>query len=90
MGGNSGLSSFFNSDEFEGFLVDPSIALDKEAQNNFEKSVDIAFDKYHGRDGLKPSQIGCEESEKGIGLISATALSLNGWIIPQVFDYIKK
>ncbi|MCJ8275404.1 MAG: hypothetical protein HRT44_06810, partial [Bdellovibrionales bacterium] len=88
MGGNSGLSSFFNSDEFEGFLVDPRIAIDKEAQNNFEISVDEAFAKYE--DSMKPNQIGCEESEKGIGLISATALSLNGWIIPQVYDYIRK
>jgi len=92
IGGSTGLASFFNAGEptFVGFQIDPNIALDKQAQDNYEESVDTAFALYQKREGLIPNQIGCEESVKGIGLISSTALSLNGWLLPQVFDYIKK
>lgn len=89
--GAAGLASFFNSnEEFQGFQVDPSIATDPDAQTNFEKSLDAAFDVYQNREGLTPSQIACEESLKGVGLITSTALSLNGYFLPQVYEYIKK
>lgn len=91
MGGSTGLASYFSSDDsFEGFDVNQNIATDKEAQNNFEKSVDRAFAAYQSRENLTPQQNGCEESLKGVGLITSSALSLNGIILPQVFDYIKK
>ena len=92
--GPTGLASFFNSneenEEFIGFHVDPRIATDLDAQTNFEKSLNEAFDTYHNRKGLIPSQSGCEESVKGIGLIVATALSLNGLFFPQMNEYIQK
>lgn len=91
IGGATGLASFFNTDqEFAGFQIDPGIATDPDAQTNFEKSLQDAFEAYQNREGLSPTQVGCEESVKGIGLITSTALSLNGFILPQVFEYIKK
>jgi hypothetical protein len=91
MTGSTGLATFFNSnEEFQGFQIDPSIATDTDAQTSFERSLNQAFDVYHNREGLTPQQIACEESLKGVGLITSTALSLNGFILPQVFEYIRK
>ena len=89
--GAKGLASFFNSnEEFKGFQIDPGIATDPDAQTNFEKSLNEAFDIYHDREGLTPNQLGCEESVKGVGLITSTALSLRGFFLQQVYEYIKK
>ncbi len=92
IGGVTGLASYFNASnpDFQGFQIDPNINVDGDAQINFEKSVDAAFDFYQTREGLIPAQNGCDASTKGIGLISSTALSLNGWILPQVYEYINK
>lgn len=89
--GQAGLATFFNSnEEFSGFQVDPSIAVDPDAQTNFEKSLNDAFEAYQNREDLTPAQWGCEESLNGVGLITSTALSLNGFYLPHVFEYIKK
>ncbi len=89
--GQAGLATFFNTnEEFTGFQIDPSIAVDPDAQTNFEKSLNDAFEAYQSREGLTPTQWGCEESLNGVGLISSTALSLNGWYLPHIYEYIKK
>ncbi len=89
--GAAGLATFFNTnEEFTGFQIDPAIATDPDAQTNFEISLQEAFKAYQNREGQTPTQIGCEESLKGVGLVTSTALSLNGFILPQVFEYIKK
>ncbi len=88
--GSIGLASFFKSNsDFEGFNVGPNIAGDILARNKFETSVNTSFEIYHKRVGQVPNQLGCSESLRGLGLIGATALSLKGWILPQVFEYIK-
>ena len=89
--GPTGLASFFdNTEKFKGFQIEIDIATDLDAQTNFEKSLDEAFEIYHSREGLTPSQLGCEESVKGVGLLVSTALSLNGFFFPQMYEYIKK
>ncbi len=91
MSGSKGLGSFFNSnEEFSGFQIDPGIATDPDAQTNFEKTLNEGFKVYHSRKGLRPDQLGCEESVKGVGLIASTALSLNGFFLQQIYEYIKK
>ncbi len=91
MDGNAGLGSFFKENtDFGGFLIGPNIATDPDAQTNFEKSLNDAFEAYQSREELTPTQWGCEESLNGVGLITSTALSLNGFYLPHVFEYIKK
>ena len=104
MSGLTGLASFFDyvdedetdgedddkKETFQGFIIGERINNDIDDQTNFEKSLDDAFDTYHNREGLTPSQLACEDSVKGLGLITATVLSLNGYLIPQIYDYIRK
>ena len=90
IGGNRGLSSFFDSEEFKGFDIRPDIAKDQTSQARFENSLKEAFHLYQNREGFEPFQRGCEQSKNGIGLITATALSLNGYFSLGVFDFVKK
>lgn len=89
--GENGLSAFMNSENFNGFTITPGISVDEGFQEIFDESVDKAFDAFQAQTGeKKPTQIECQETVRGVGLIGATALSLNGYILPQVFQYIKK
>ncbi len=103
MRGENGLSSFFTKnnrttdeegevkeEKFDGFTTSSNIAVSSLTQQQFENSVIEQFDKYNSLDGVRrPDQRECIESRKGLGLIGATALSLNGWILPQVFQYLE-
>ncbi len=103
MRGENGLASFFTKnnrttdeegeikeEKFDGFTTSSNIAVSSLTQQQFENSVIEQFDKYNSLDGVrKPDQRECIESRKGLGLIGATALSLNGWILPQVFQYLE-
>ena len=90
--GAKGLESFFNTSnkKFTGFHIDKGIVTDPDDQTSFEKSLNEAFNAYHNRKESAPNQLGCEESVKGVGLITSTAFSLNGYFLPQVYEYIKK
>lgn len=92
------LENFFSKDKayheqdnpngFKGFLISSRIEVDTESQRRYEESVLEAFETYE--EVFKPRQKYCGESYKGIELIGVTAMSLNGYVLPQVFDYIKK
>gem|GEM_PF-5441829 len=95
---DNGLAKFFSADNiydpeenpngFKGFEIPPTIAFEVQKQRVFEKSVYDAFQRYHAIH--KPEQKYCEESYKGMSLIGASILSLNGLFLPQVFDYVVK
>lgn len=103
MGNENGLASFFNkanratedanenkAEKFDGFTSSSNIAVSENTQIEFNRSVTRQFEKYHNLTGIKePNQKECSESRKGLGLIGATALSLQGFILPQVFEYLE-
>ncbi len=91
--GNLGLASYFHAgnEAFEGFTVGNNIASNPQTLEDFFISVGDAFKKYNNPSdvNLKPTQVSCSDSLRGVGLIGATALSLRGFILPQVQKYIK-
>lgn len=96
-GQNNGLKSFFNSQEdpknFPGFEVLPGITADKEKQIRFLDSIQENFDLYYAaKKGTTspPTPEICEESLRGLGLIVSSAAVLNGYWLPEVWDYLVK
>ena len=85
----TGLEKYFkHGGEFEGFDINTNIATDGDSHKKFEVSVNKAFENYNKKFGLRGDA--CSEQVKGIGLITSTALSIDGFLLRQVFDYIKQ
>ena len=97
-GKRNGLSTYFinssNKDtDYEGFLAPPGIALLKEHQTTFFRSIQTEYSKYYNSEkyaGSPPLQETCEETVKGLSMLFSTATVINGWWLPQVFDHYLK
>ena len=82
-----GLNKFFVPNGFAGFTVPDKIANDDGAMDEFEISIDTQFGLYKQKYGFDHNI--CSEQVKGVGLITSTALSIDGYIIRQIFNYIQ-
>jgi len=98
VGQSNGLATFFNSQEdpknFLGFEIIPGIAYDKEKQIRFLESVRKNFEAFNRLRGPKnakatPEEV-CQESLKGLGLLVSSAAVINGFWLPEAFDYLVK
>ena len=93
-GSENGLASFFSVDEpeFEGFLMGKSLERNEEKIKDFRESIDNSFKVYYSskRHTVPPKPETCQESLRGLGLIITSAAALNGYWLPEIFDYIQK
>ncbi len=97
-GTRNGLSTFFvnssaGESEFEGFLAPPGIALLREHQTTFFRSIQAEYAKYYESEryaSAPPHPETCEEAVKGLSMLFSTATVINGWWLPQVFDHFLK
>lgn len=99
-GQNNGLKNFFTSEntDFEGFLMGPNLERSEENKKKFLDSIDEAFATYYsnkatatGKDLFEtaPKSDTCMESIRGLGLLINTGAIMNGYVLPQVYDYIQ-
>lgn len=99
-GQDNGLKAFFNSTNphFEGFRTSEGLAQSDELKKQFLDSVDQAFDIYYSnkspQNGSKilavdPDRMTCSESLRGIGLLISAGAIMNGYLLPETFDYIQ-
>jgi hypothetical protein len=99
-GQDNGLKNFFNVEnlEFEGFEMGQNLERVDEKRKRFLDSIDAAFSLYLSNKSLKtqkaffavpPREDACMESLRGLGLLINTGAIMNGYVLPQIFDYIQ-
>jgi hypothetical protein len=77
----NGLSSYFNTDAFEGFLMPEGTATDDEKYRKFLESINLAFESYYKNKNT--SKEACRDVMKGISLVGTSASLLSGFWIGQ-------
>lgn len=99
-GERNGLGDFFTrtNEDFKGFNLSAGISTDEEKQNNFLKSIKDNFDAYYSYkkyaekndESKRPKPEICREALRGLGLIVSTAVTINGYWIPEVESYLNQ
>ncbi len=92
--GPDGLGNFIKSPDFKGYQIDAGIKSSdsvSDAMTSFEKSLNNAFGIYDDKPNAPiPAYANCNEALEGVKLTAATAMSLNGYFLPQIYSLIKK
>jgi hypothetical protein len=101
--GSNGLATFFSEDNpyFKGLRTNPRIATSPEHQWNFDEDLRNAFRAYWGdTEKISPQAYGelygnnppikqtCEDAVKVMEMSIGAGALLNGYWIPQMYDYI--